>query len=90
MAAATPSGMAYRIELKDTPALLRIVFQGALDLAALAEVTAIVRKHPGRNVTLVLETGTEVDPECMDPLRRLDGVAVRPASAFLERWLRSR
>jgi hypothetical protein len=82
--------MAFRIEVKDTPALLRIEFQGALDLAALAEVAAIVRRHPGRNVTLVLESGTEVDPECIEPLRRLDGVAVRPASAFLACWLRSR
>lgn len=82
--------MAFRIEVKDTPALLRIEFQGALDLAALAEVAAIVRRHPGRNGTLVLESGTEVDPECIEPLRRLDGVAVRPASAFLARWLRCR
>ena len=82
--------MTFRIELNDTPAALRIGFQGALDRAALAEVTAIVRRSAGRHVTLVLETGTEVDPECIEPLRHLDGVAVRPASAFLDRWLRSR
>jgi hypothetical protein len=79
--------MAFRIEVKDTPAQLRIEFQGALDLAALAEVAAIVRKSSGRDVSLVLESGTEVDPECIEPLRRLEGVAVRAASPFLARWL---
>jgi hypothetical protein len=79
--------MAFRIEVRDTAAQLRIEFQGALDLGALAEVAAIVRKSAGRDVTLVLERGTEVDPECIEPLRRLEGVAVLPESAFLARWL---
>ncbi len=82
--------MTYRIELRESPPVFRILFEGALDRAALAEIAAIVRRSAGRQVTLVLECGTEVDPECIEPLRRLDGVAVRPASAFLERWLRSR
>ncbi|HET8542693.1 MAG TPA: hypothetical protein VFL83_22655 [Anaeromyxobacter sp.] len=80
--------MAYRIVLKDGPGAVRIAFQGVLDLAALREITTVVRRSPGLDVTLVLETGTEVDPECIEPLRRLEGVAVRPASPFLERWLR--
>lgn len=82
--------MTYRMELKEEPGALRIVFQGVLDRAALAELAALVRRTAGREVALVLETGTEVDPECMDPLRRLEGVSVRPASAFLARWFRSR
>lgn len=82
--------MTYRIQLEEASPLLRIEFQGALDRAALAELTAIVRRSAGSQITLVLDVGTEVDPECVEPLRRLDGVAVRPASAFLERWLRSR
>ena len=80
--------MTHRIQLDDAPAALRIDFQGVLDRAALAVITATLRRSAGRHVTLVLGEGTEVDPECIDPLRRLEGVEVRAASAFLARWLR--
>lgn len=89
--AASWLGMAYRIRVEEGAGTLRIEFQGALDSAALAEIATIAgaaRAHlPRCEVSLVLEKGTEVDAECIEPLRGLDGVAVRPVSAFLARWL---
>jgi hypothetical protein len=86
--------MAYRIRVEDGAGSLRIEFQGTLDCAALAEIASIASaacfELPRREVSLVLEKGTEVDAECIEPLRRLEGVAVRPVSAFLERWLAAR
>ena len=86
--------MAYRISVQDTAEPLRIVFQGVLDSAALAEITGIARgaraRHGRKELWLVLESGTEVDPECIEPLRHIEGVEVRPVSAFLARWLTAR
>jgi hypothetical protein len=83
--------MAYRIEVQEAAGAIRVDFQGALDRAALAEIGAIVAgaraRRPRRDISLVLEAGTEVDPECIAPLRRLDGVTLRPVSPFLARWL---
>lgn len=83
--------MAHRIELKQVDGSLRIDFEGVLDRSALGEITALARnardRARGGEVALVLQAGTEVDPECIEPLRRLEGVTVRATSAFLARWL---
>jgi hypothetical protein len=84
--------MAHRIQLRESARALRIEFEGLLDREALRELAAVAAaargRAAGREVTVVLGTGTEVDGECVEPLRRLEGVAVRPASPFLARWVR--
>lgn len=83
--------MARRIELKEAEGSLRIEFVGVLDRVALGEIAEVARvaraRLGGIAVTLVLLTGTELDPECVGPLRALEGVALAPASPFLARWL---
>jgi len=83
--------MTHRIERKDTVPP-RLEFHGLLDRAAFEAIAASVRaarrNAPGSTVVLALAAGTDVDSECVEPLRRLEGVVLEPVSPFLARWLR--
>ncbi len=83
--------MTHRIEMSGDHDTARIAFHGVLDRTALEDILACAckaRRQGARRVTLILEAGTEVCRECIEPLRNAEGLAVEPASAFLARWLR--
>jgi len=84
-------GMTFRIEISDAPAGPTLVFQGLLDRAALRAIEAQLRGLRFRSgpaaIGLLLLEGTEIDPECVGPIRALPGVALEAASPFLARWL---
>jgi hypothetical protein len=78
--------MPYRIDTLRTKAALVLAFQGVLDADALADL----RDRVGAITTpveLLLRAGTEVDPGCIDALRRLPVAGLRAESPFLSRWL---
>lgn len=83
--------MTHRIDVADLPSGLRVVFCGALDRAALTTLEAHVRAlrvaPDAPPVNVVLAEGTEVDPECVAPLRVLAGAEVTAVSPFLRLWL---
>jgi hypothetical protein len=78
--------MPYRIDLFRIPAGVTLAFQGVLDEGALADLLArlVAATTP---VRLVLRAGTEVDPGCIDALRRLPVAELSAVSPFLTRWL---
>ena len=82
--------MVHRIDI-GRQAVPTIEFQGLLDGAALFEIRRHVRgltlAKPYARVRLVLKTGTEVDPSCVDALRQLDAVDLVAEAGFLARWL---
>lgn len=85
--------MTYRIDSTVDGETNRISFSGVLDLAALDGVAAAVRaaRRNGTAVSvLVLEAGTDVHRECIEPLRDIEGLRVVATSPFLARWLRQR
>jgi hypothetical protein len=77
--------MTYRIDAFQTEAALVLAFQGVLDAAALEDLRARVAALAP--VRLVLRAGTEVDPGCIAPLRRLPLAALTAESPYLTRWL---
>jgi len=83
--------MTFRIEITDAPTGPTLVFQGLLDRAALGAIEAQLRGLRSRSgldpIGLLLLEGTEIDPECVGPIRALAGAAVEAASPFLARWL---
>lgn len=78
-------GMAYRIHVGTDAGGLRLTFEGLLDPAALAELQALVARGPAP-VRLHLAALAEVDPACLDGLRRLPA-ARSAASPFLAELL---
>jgi hypothetical protein len=83
---ASSACMPYRIDLFRTPAGVMLAFQGVLDEGALADLVArlVAATAP---VRLVLRAGTEVDPGCIDAVRRLPVAELSAVSPFLSRWL---
>lgn len=84
------AGMVHRIDIGPRAATSpTIEFQGQLDGAALMEIRRHVRglASAGHRVRLVLKTGTEVDPACVDALKTLEAVELLPEAGFLARWL---
>jgi hypothetical protein len=83
--------MTFRIEISDAPAGPTLVFQGLLDRAALRAIEVQLRGLRARSgldpIGVLLLEGTEIDPECVGPIRALPGAAVEAASPFLARWL---
>jgi hypothetical protein len=83
--------MTSRIEITGAPAGPTLVFQGLLDRAALRAIEAQLRGLRSRSgcapISVLLLEGTEIDPECVEPIRALPGAAVEAASPFLARWL---
>lgn len=78
--------MPYRIDTLRTQAALILSFQGVLDAEALADLRARVGAI-ATPVQLLLRAGTEVDPCCIDPLRRLPVAELQAESPFLSRWI---
>jgi hypothetical protein len=80
--------MVHRIDI-GRQAVPSIEFQGVLDGAALFEIRRHVRglAATGARVRLVLKTGTEVEPSCVDALKTLGPVDLVAESGFLARWL---
>ena len=82
--------MTYRIQISESADGIRVAFRGTLDpqaLCHLRELAADVGRKGAAAVELVLEEGTEVDSDCIEGLRRLEGVAVRAQARFLALWL---
>jgi hypothetical protein len=84
-------GMTFRIEITGAPAGPTLVFQGLLDRAALGAIEAQLRGLRARSgpapIGVLLLEGTEIDLECVGPIRALPGAVVEAASPFLARWL---
>lgn len=82
--------MVHRIDIgpRAAPAPT-IEFQGLLDGAALVEIRRHVHglASAGHRVRLVLKTGTEVEPSCVDALKALEAVELLPEAGYLARWL---
>ncbi len=78
--------MPYRIDALRTELAAVLAFQGLLDQAALAELRRRIADLPAP-VRLVLRAGTEVDPACIDALRRLPLAGLTAESPYLTRWL---
>jgi hypothetical protein len=77
--------MAYRIHAQTDAGGLRLLFEGLLDPAALAELRAVVARGPAP-VRLHLAALAEVEPACQDGLRKLP-VALTATSPFLTQLL---
>lgn len=85
--------MTHRIDLEERDGATCIAFEGVLDLAALKLVRSCVadaRRNGARRVVLSLGLGTEVEGECIEGLRLVEGLSVKAVSPFLTRWLRQR
>jgi hypothetical protein len=85
--------MTHRIELEDWEETTLIAFEGLLDRSSLEDVLSSVRDarwNGAKRVLLSLGAGTEVEGECIDKLRQVDGLHVKASSPFLERWLRQK
>ncbi len=83
--------MTHRMEISESKGSARIEFQGTLDREALEDILACVRESQARGthrITLLLGSGTDVARECMEPLRRIDGLTIEAVSPFLARWMR--
>lgn len=78
--------MPYRIDTLRTDVALVLAFHGLLDELALADLVARIGALAAP-VRLVLRAGTEVDPLCIDALRRLPLAALSAESPYLTRWL---
>ncbi len=78
--------MPFRIDTLRTDLAAVLAFQGLLDAAALAELRRRIADLPAP-VRLVLRAGTEVDPGCIDALRRLPLAGLAAESPYLTRWL---
>jgi hypothetical protein len=78
----------HRIDIRSTPQVLTLEFEGLLDPAALRELRDAAARGTasGAAVRLVLRAGTEVERACVDELRALDAEVVAE-SAYLARWL---
>lgn len=83
--------MTFRIGIVDAQVGPRVTFEGRLDVAALRAIEAQVRGLRSRSgaavVGVLLLEGTEIDPECVEGVRALQGATVEAASPFLARWL---
>jgi hypothetical protein len=80
--------MGYRIHEVTESAETTLQFEGLLDEAALAELRA--RISAGRRtmpVRIVLRTGTEVAPACVEEVASLPVAGVVAESPYLSRWL---
>lgn len=78
--------MPYRIDIIRDGIAAILSFQGVLDADALADL----RSRVGARATppkLLLRAGTEVDPGCIDGLRRLPVAELHAESPFLARWI---
>ena len=85
--------MTHRIELDGGEEGSRIAFEGLLDRAALEDVLSCLahaRRSGARRIVLSLGVGTEVEGECIERLRLVEGLSVTAVSPFLTRWLRQR
>jgi hypothetical protein len=85
--------MTHRIELDGGNGATRIAFQGLFDRTALEDVLSCVRearRGGASRVVLSLGVGTEVDGDCIEELRLVEGLSVKAVSPFLTRWLRQR
>jgi hypothetical protein len=78
--------MTYRIDALRTKVAVVLSFQGVLDPGALADLRIRIVAI-GAPVRLLLRAGTEVDPGCIDALRRLPVAELSAESPFLTRWL---
>ncbi len=72
--------MVYRIHTEAGA----VHFEGLLDRAAMAGLAARCREASAR--TLRLRGGTDIEPECVEPLLAL-GLEIVPESPYLARWL---
>lgn len=78
--------MPYRIDRLRTRTAQILAFQGILDAEAIADLRARVA-NIATPVEVLLRAGTDVDPGCIDALRRLPVAELRAESPFLSRWL---
>jgi hypothetical protein len=75
--------MAYRIHAQTDAGGLRLLFEGLLDPAALAELRAVVVRGPAP-VRLHLAALVEIEPACLDGLRRLPAARTAASPVLMQ------
>ncbi|MBI5491269.1 MAG: hypothetical protein HY905_28320 [Deltaproteobacteria bacterium] len=84
--------MTHRIDIRNEAGAVVLEVQGLLDRKALSEVRShcsapVLRQSP---VRVVLRTGTDVDPGCLEELLGLEGVEVAAEAPYLRVWIAGR